>query len=47
MRPKAAGSPTAEGSDAEQKPEGVSKKNAAEWMKLFGAQAHEAEENDY
>ena len=47
VRPKAAGSPTAEGSDAESKPEGVSKKNAAEWMKLFGQQAHEAEENDY
>jgi predicted RNA-binding protein with PIN domain len=47
VRPKAAGSPTAEGSDAEAKPEGVSKKNAAEWMKLFGQQANEAEENDY
>jgi predicted RNA-binding protein with PIN domain len=42
-----AASPTAEGSDAEAKPEGVSKKNAAEWMKLFGQQQHESEENDY
>jgi hypothetical protein len=41
------GSPTREGSDAEAKPEGVSKKNAAEWMKLFGQQQHEKEENDW
>jgi predicted RNA-binding protein with PIN domain len=41
------GSPTSEGSDAEAKPEGVSKKNAGEWMKLFGEQQHDAEENDY
>ncbi|MEP7028785.1 MAG: hypothetical protein ABI960_09350, partial [Candidatus Eisenbacteria bacterium] len=40
-------SPTAEGSDAEAKPEGVSKKNAAEWMKLFGEQQHDAEEEDF
>jgi predicted RNA-binding protein with PIN domain len=32
------GSPTAEGSDAEAKPEGVSKKNAAEWLRLFEEQ---------
>ena len=42
-----AASPTADGSDAEVKQEGVSKKNAAEWMKLFGEQQHDAEENDY
>jgi predicted RNA-binding protein with PIN domain len=41
------GSPTSEGSDAEAKPEGVSKKNAGEWMKLFGEQQHDAEENDW
>jgi predicted RNA-binding protein with PIN domain len=41
------GSPTAEGSDAEPKQEGVSKKNAAQWMKLFGDQQTEADENDY
>ncbi len=41
------GSPTLEGSDAEAKPEGVSKKNAGEWMKLFGQQQHEAEESDW
>ena len=33
-----AGSPTARGSDAEDKPEGVSKKNAEEWLKLFEEQ---------
>jgi predicted RNA-binding protein with PIN domain len=32
------GSPTAQGSDAESKPEGVSKKNAAEWLRLFEEQ---------
>ncbi len=42
-----AASPTADGSDAEVKQEGVSKKNAAEWMKLFGEQQRDAEENDY
>ena len=44
---KRTGSPTAEGSDAEAKQEGVSKKNAAAWMKLFGEQQHETEENDF
>jgi predicted RNA-binding protein with PIN domain len=44
---KRTGSPTSEGSDAEAKQEGVSKKNAAEWMKLFGEQAHDNEENDF
>lgn len=33
-----AGSPTAHGSDAEDKPEGVSKKNAEEWLRLFEEQ---------
>jgi predicted RNA-binding protein with PIN domain len=32
------GSPTAGGSDAEAKPESVSKKNAKEWLRLFEAQ---------
>ena len=32
------GSPTAQGSDAENKPESVSKKNAAEWLRIFEAQ---------
>jgi predicted RNA-binding protein with PIN domain len=32
------GSPTAEGSDAEAKPAGVSKKQAAEWLRLFEEQ---------
>jgi predicted RNA-binding protein with PIN domain len=32
------GSPTAEGSDAEAKPEGLSKKQAAEWLRLFEEQ---------
>jgi predicted RNA-binding protein with PIN domain len=41
------GSPTREGSDAEAKPEGVSKKNAAEWMKLFGEQQFDKEESDW
>jgi predicted RNA-binding protein with PIN domain len=41
------GSPTLEGSDAETKPEGVSKKNAAEWMKLFGQQQFDKEESDW
>jgi len=44
---KRTGSPTAEGSDAEKKQEGVSKKNAAAWMKLFSEQQREAEENDF
>jgi len=44
---KRTGSPTAEGSDAEKKQEGVSKKNAAAWMKLFEEQQREAEENDF
>jgi len=35
---KSTGSPTARGSDAEDKPEGVSKKNAAEWLRLFEEQ---------
>ena len=35
---RATGSPTAHGSDAEDKPEGVSKKNAAEWLRLFEEQ---------
>ena len=46
-RGKKTGSPTAEGSDAEAKQEGVSKKNAADWMKLFQQQQHEKEENDF
>src|SRR5207244_1564500 len=32
------GSPTSGGSDAEAKPDSVSKKNAAEWLRLFEAQ---------
>jgi len=32
------GSPTSGGSDAEAKPESVSKKNAAEWLRIFEAQ---------
>jgi predicted RNA-binding protein with PIN domain len=32
------GSPTAKGSDAEDKPESVSKKNAAEWLRIFEEQ---------
>ena len=44
---KKTGSPTLEGSDAEAKQEGVSKKNAAAWMKLFEEQQHEKEENDF
>ncbi len=35
---RATGSPTAHGSDAEDKPEGVSKKNAAEWLRIFEEQ---------
>ena len=35
------GSPTAEGSDAETKPEGMSKKQAAEWLRLFEQQRAE------
>ncbi len=37
------GSPTAEGSDAETKPEGMSKKQAAEWLRLFEQQRKEDE----
>jgi len=37
------GSPTSGGSDAEAKPESVSKKNAAEWLRIFEAQ-HRADE---
>ena len=44
---KKTGSPTAEGSDAEKKQEGVSKKNADQWLKLFSEQQHEKEENDF
>jgi predicted RNA-binding protein with PIN domain len=33
--PRATGSPTAEGSDAEAKPGGMSKKQAAEWLRMF------------
>lgn len=38
---KATGSPTAQGSDAEPKPEGVSKKKRKEWLKLFEEQREE------
>jgi len=44
---KKTGSPTAEGSDAEAKQEGVSKKNAEAWLKLFDEQQRKAGENDY
>ena len=44
---KKTGSPTAEGSDAEAKQEGVSKKNAEAWLKLFDEQKRDAEENDF
>ena len=44
---KRTGSPTSEGSDAEAKQEGVSKKNASEWMKLFEQQQKDQEENDF
>jgi len=44
---KRTGSPTAEGSDAEKKQEGVSKKNADEWLKLFSQQQHDKEENEF
>jgi len=43
---KKTGSPTAEGSDAEAKQEGVSKKNAEAWLKLFDEQQRKAGEND-
>jgi predicted RNA-binding protein with PIN domain len=43
---KKTGSPTSEGSDAEAKQEGVSKKNAEAWLKLFDEQKRDAEEND-
>ena len=36
-------SPTAQGSDAEAKPEGMSKKQAAEWLRLFEQQRKEDE----
>jgi len=38
------GSPTAEGSDAEDKPGGMSKKNAEEWLRLFEEQQRRASE---
>lgn len=38
-------SPTAEGSDAEVKPSGMSKKQAAEWLRLFEAQGESEESN--
>ena len=41
---KKTGSPTSEGSDAEAKQEGVSKKNAEAWLKLFDEQKRDAEE---
>jgi len=37
------GSPTAEGSDAETKPGGMSKKQAAEWLRLFEEQQKDEE----
>jgi len=46
-RGKKTGSPTSEGSDAEAKQEGVSKKNAEAWLKLFDEQKRDAEENDF
>jgi predicted RNA-binding protein with PIN domain len=39
------GSPTLEGSDAEAKQEGVSKKNAEAWLKLFEEQKKDAEDS--
>jgi len=44
---KRTGSPTSEGSDAEAKQEGVSKKNADAWLKLFDQQRADQEENDF
>ena len=44
---KRTGSPTSEGSDAEAKQEGVSKKNADAWLKLFDEQRRDQEENDF
>ena len=44
---KKTGSPTSEGSDAEKKQEGVSKKNADQWLKLFSEQQRDKEENDF
>lgn len=44
---KRTGSPTSEGSDAETKQEGVSKKNAEAWLKLFEEQRKHQEENDF
>lgn len=44
---KRTGSPTSEGSDAEKKQEGVSKKNAEAWLKLFEQQQKDQEENDF
>ncbi len=44
---KRTGSPTSEGSDAEKKQEGVSKKNAEDWLKLFSQQQKDQEENDF
>ena len=47
QRGKRTGSPTAEGSDAEKKQEGVSKKNADAWLKLFEQQQKDREENEF